>query len=103
MDLDATIVREQPVEGLLVPGRVYVERRAGFLKWVHFACPKCGEPIQLPIGAKPDSWSVSVDWLWRPTVRPSVWETESCGAHFFITKGEIRWCAEARSFGRFRT
>jgi hypothetical protein len=96
VDLDAAIVPEAPLEGPMATGTIFVERRGQFIKWAHFACPKCGESIQVPIGNKPDSWSISVDWLWRPTLHPSIWERASCGAHFFVIQGKIRWCAETR-------
>ena len=28
----------------------------------------------------------------RPTFSPSIWETESCGAHFFVRNGNLIWC-----------
>ena len=48
--------------------------------------------IQLPLAGK-QRWSVNVDYLRRPTIAPSIWETDSCGAHFFVRKGELLWCA----------
>ncbi|WP_428841303.1 DUF6527 family protein [Bradyrhizobium barranii] len=30
----------------------------------------------------------------RPTVAPSIWQTGSCRAHFFIRKGVIVWCRD---------
>lgn len=93
-DLEAVFVQEAPDNDSLDGRTLYVERRSGFIKWAHLACPKCDELISLPIGDKKDSWIISVDWLWRPTLRPSIWETESCGAHFFVTAGEVLWCRD---------
>ena len=86
-------VPESPTQDELRPHLLLVESRGGFLKWAHLSCPKCGEHIQLPMAGKP-SWSLKVDFLRRPTLAPSIWETGSCGAHFFIRKGAIIWCQE---------
>jgi hypothetical protein len=80
----------------LDPGVLYHEVRSGHPKWAHLACPKCGEHIQLQTAKAKTRWRVHLDWLNRPTVVPSIWETQSCGAHFFITRGKIRWVQEDR-------
>jgi hypothetical protein len=73
------------------PNLMVLEIRGGHLKWAHLSCPKCGDHIQLPLAGKA-RWSLKVDLLRRPTLAPSIWEKESCGAHFFVEKGELRWC-----------
>jgi len=87
-------VTESPTQDELRPNALFVEVRGGFLKWVHLPCPKCGEHIQLPMAGK-ERWSIKVDILRRPTLTPSIWQTNSCGAHFFVRKGSIVWCQEA--------
>jgi hypothetical protein len=82
---------ECPSPEELRPNLVILEIRGGYLKWAHLSCPKCGDHIQLPLAGK-TRWSVKVDVLRRPTFAPSIWETESCGAHFFVEKGELLWC-----------
>lgn len=84
-------VPEAPSSNDLVKGLLLVEIRGGYLKWAHLSCPKCGEHVQLPLTGS-GQWSVKIDLLCRPTIKPSIWEKASCGAHFFITKGRIRWC-----------
>ena len=64
---------------------IFLEIRDGYQNWAHFSCPRCGDHIQLPR-------SVKIDFLGRPTFVPSIWETESCGAHFFVKKGQLHWC-----------
>ncbi|WP_373856266.1 DUF6527 family protein [Acidiphilium multivorum] len=54
-------------------------------------CPRCSEHIQLQTAAG-SNWKITCDWLHRPTVQPSIWETEGCGAHFFVRKGRLIWC-----------
>ncbi|WP_354267071.1 DUF6527 family protein [Bradyrhizobium sp. I1.7.5] len=74
-------------------GFVFREVRGGYQKWLHLKCPRCGEHIQIQLaGAR--RWTISIDWLNRPTVAPSIWQTGSCRAHFFIRKGVIVWCRD---------
>ena len=72
-------------------GLVLVEMREGFLKWAHLGCPKCGDHIQLPLAGS-SRWTVDIDFFRRPTFAPSIWERTTCGAHFFLRKGNIEWC-----------
>lgn len=84
-------VSDCPTDAEMQYGRFYVEVRGGFLKWSHLLCPRCGDHVELPMkGTK--AWSLRVDFLGRPTLAPSVWEAEGCGAHFFVRKGRILWC-----------
>jgi hypothetical protein len=87
-------VAEPPLDANIAPNMLYREVRKSYPKWAHLMCPRCGDHIQLPIAASPRNWTVSVDWLNRPTVRPSIWETASCRAHFFVRRGELEWCAD---------
>lgn len=32
-----------------------------------------------------------IDSLNQPTVAPLSWDTQSCGAHFFVHKGKLLW------------
>lgn len=84
-------VLETPLEEELPADFLLVEIRDGHLKWVHLKCPKCGDHIQLPMAGK-ERWGITVDFLWRPTLAPSIWERQTCGAHFFIRKGQILGC-----------
>ena len=87
-------VPEQPFEHDTNPGMIYDEVRGGYRKWIHLRCPKCGEFIQLEAAGQRHSWTIKSDWLRRPTISPSIWETESCGAHFFVRKGRIVHCVD---------
>lgn len=89
-------VPESPTQEELRPNLLFVEMRGGFVKWAHLSCPKCGDHIQLPM-AGAQRWALRVDILRRPTLAPSIWETESCGAHFFVRKGDIMWCEDSSS------
>jgi Family of unknown function (DUF6527) len=71
-----------------------VVRSGQFLKWAVFKCPcGCGDKIALSLGAnRRPSWRVSLDWLKRPTVHPSMWQKDRCYAHFWIRNGAVEWC-----------
>jgi hypothetical protein len=93
-DFVLRIVPESP--DTLENGILYAEVRGGYLKWAHLRCPKCAEHIQLPVATAKSAWSLRRDVLGRPTITPSVWQTRTCGAHFFLRKGKIEWCLDAR-------
>lgn len=87
-------VDEAPLDVELKPDLVYREVRRSHPKWAHFTCPRCGEHIQVPVAASAGNWRISIDWLNRPTLAPSIWETETCGAHFVVQRGELLWCPD---------
>lgn len=62
-------------------------------KWVCFRCPGgCGEVIKLSLNTRQrPCWKVQTDELNRPTVEPSVRQLNSCGCHFWIREGNVRW------------
>jgi Family of unknown function (DUF6527) len=86
-------VAERPDAGEMTSSLLMVEKRGGHLKWAHFQCPKCGDHIQLPLSGE-ERWSITIDFLRRPTLAPSVWERRACGAHFFVRKGETLWFSQ---------
>src|SRR5690348_13335062 len=86
-------VDDTPSDAELRSGIVHRELREGHPKWAHFACPRCKEHISLPIVGR-KAWSLSVDLLRRPTLHPSIWQTGSCGAHFFVRRGKLIWCRD---------
>ena len=71
-----------------------IVRSGNFTKWACFRCPcGCGDKIALSLASeRTPSWRVSVDWLGRPTVAPSVWQRDRCHSHFWIKKGAVEWC-----------
>jgi hypothetical protein len=80
----------RPAAGDLGPCILILEIRDGHLKWAHLLCPKCNDHIELPMAGR-GKWTIKIDWFRRPTLSPSIWEKATCGAHFFIRSGEIRW------------
>jgi|SRR5579864_3536124 len=87
-------VPEGPDENELVDGIILREVRDGYAKWAHFGCPKCREHIRLPLAGN-KRWTFESDWLRRPSLHPSIWQTGSCGAHFFVRRGSVVWCSKA--------
>jgi len=61
---------------------------------VAFLCPcGCGIEIYLPVdGSNVETkWSLSLN-DGTPTITPSVAMRGGCMSHYFITRGEVRWC-----------
>jgi hypothetical protein len=90
-DLLTLDVSDAPDDDELLSSVLAREVRDGYPKWAHFLCMRCGEHIRIPV-AGPQGWALTVDWLRRPTLSPSVWQTGSCGAHFFLQRGRIIPC-----------
>ena len=90
----AAFVPECPEADEVTASLLMVEKREGHLKWAHLQCPKCGDHIQLPLAGR-ERWSVKLDVLRRPTLAPSIWEKQTCGAHFFVRKGKVVWCGRS--------
>jgi hypothetical protein len=78
----------------LAPSDLVVVRSGAFTKWACLRCPcGCGDKIALSLDAdRRPSWRVSVDWLRRPSLSPSVWRHGGCHSHFWIKSGAVEWC-----------
>ncbi len=76
------------------PRVLYVLSEQGLHLQASMACPEgCGTVINLNL--LPDDhpmWRLAVDSSGAPTLHPSVWRREGCGAHFFLRGGRIVWC-----------
>lgn len=88
---------DMPAPDELVPGQLIVVGPAGRPKWATFLCPSgCGTPILLSLS--PDRrprWTVSFDWLGRPSLEPSVRRKDGCRCHFWMRRGQIDWCKDS--------
>ncbi|MDV4146480.1 DUF6527 family protein [Shimia sp. FJ5] len=71
--------------------------RDGVDKWACFHCPSgCGETIKLSLSKnRMPRWTAMSDWLRRPTISPSVRQTNECRCHFWIRCGRIDWCRDS--------
>lgn len=78
------------------PARPPDESGPGYEKWAVFRCPKHeDEIIQLSLmqNRRP-RWSITLDFLDRPTIHPSVRQLDGAYAHFWVKSGAIDWCAD---------
>ena len=81
----------------LTSGRMIIVRSGRLDKWGCFRCPGgCGEKLQLSLSQKRrPRWSIAVDWFGRPSVSPSIRQTNACRCHFWIKKGRVEWCRDS--------
>ena len=96
-DLVAQIVSEHPRRECIEPGFIYIVEGQGYKKWAYFRCPADeNEIIQLSLMERQrPRWDITIDWLNRPTVQPSVRQLEGSYAHFWIKKGSLEWCEDS--------
>lgn len=83
-----------PAKDRLSESDLVIVRSGDFLKWAVFRCPcGCGEKLSLSLASnRRPSWRVTMDWLSRPTVSPSVWQRGGCHSHFWLRRGNVEWC-----------
>lgn len=80
----ARIVPDHPALPALTPDVIHLVGDRRHQKWAYLVCPcKCGTPIMLSLSkTRHPRWEVKLNWLERPTVRPSIWQTAGCYSHF---------------------
>lgn len=96
-DLLATSRPTYP-DAALPLGELVVVEDAGIQKWACLQCPGgCGKTISLSLNpTRRPRWGVRWDFWNRPTIEPSVHQTDDCGCHFWIRQGRIDWCKDGR-------
>lgn len=94
-DLVGRIMDRHPTPAELKTGVFIIVRDDNRQKWACFRCPGgCGEKLQLPLRpSKRPRWAVTLDWLRRPSVTPSVHQLNNCRCHFWLKGGTVEWCA----------
>ena len=97
VEIVAVISFDYPEQRALAPGVLHVVGGKGYQKWAYFSCPcRCGAPIMLSLSAnRRPRWRVKIDCLDRPTVEPSVWQTDGCHSHFWVKQGRIEWVGDS--------
>ncbi|APR51152.1 hypothetical protein CA223_18985 [Sphingomonas koreensis] len=97
-DLAARIMNRHPNPEELPPGTVVIVKDGRVEKWACLRCPGgCGEKLMLSLNqARRPRWSVSLDWLCRPSITPSINQLNACGCHFWIKDGAVEWCRDSR-------
>lgn len=93
----ANATRRQPYPQELEEGELALVRDEQHDKWACFRCPGgCGQKIQLSLSSQRNPrWNVTLDYLDRPTVSPSVRMTNHCGCHFWLRQGVVTWCPDS--------
>jgi hypothetical protein len=92
-ELIAKFSADYPDQVSLPPGLLHVVGGPNYQKWAYLKCPcNCGALIMLSLAtARRPHWQVKIDWLDRPTIVPSVWQTDGCFSHFWVKAGRINW------------
>ena len=95
----AILSAEYPDLASLPPGLLHIVGGKHYQKWAYLKCPcNCGAEIMLSLSAaRRPRWRVKLDWLHRPTIEPSIWQTEGCFSHFWIRKGSVDWVKDSGS------
>lgn len=90
-------VQRHPAPDEVLLGEIVIVQAQSHLKWACFRCPGgCGGRFQLSLHpSRRPRWTVSGDWLNRPSIDPSVHQGTGCGAHFWIRDGEVAWCKDS--------
>lgn len=96
-DFVLRFVDEHPAPEQLRHGEIVVVRGKEHHKWACLRCPGgCGNRLQLSLNpSRRPRWTIESDWLERATLDPSVRQIGACGAHFWLQKGIVRWCADS--------
>lgn len=76
-DFVVQIVPQHPTPEQIKLGRMLIVKDSGHWKWACFQCPTCGETILLSLSQiRRPRWKLMIDWLGRPTVYPSIRQTD---------------------------
>ena len=96
-DILAKMVAESPASEAIENKTMYIVSEKRHAKWAYFRCPADrDEMIQLCLmpNHRP-RWMITIDFLGRPTVNPSIRQLDGSFAHFWIRKGQINWCKDS--------
>jgi hypothetical protein len=74
----AVVTPEYPEPSALPRGVLRIVGAEGYKKWAYLSCPcGCAAPIMLSLARKRrPRWRLTIDWLDRPTIQPSIRQTE---------------------------
>ena len=88
-DYYARFTCSMPVLSDVEPGCVVIVRQDGKTKWACLRCPcATGALVRLSLNENQSPhWYVSVDFLARPTILPSIHQTDGCRCHYWIKSG----------------
>lgn len=97
-DFVSRVVPSHPSPEEIALGEIVIVGDRKYQKWACFRCPdNCGEIVLLSLNpSRHPSWRVTVDWLSRPTLHPSVRQLADCKCHFWVREGRVDWCEDSR-------
>lgn len=96
-DLIVRFVADHPHQEAMEAGVIYVVGGRGYQKWALFRCPHHKEEI-IQLSLMPNRrprWTITADFLERPTLDPSVRQLAGSYAHFWVRRGKVDWCADS--------
>ena len=84
---------------------LYLTQIGPLRKWASFGCPdNCGKIVRLRLASSESPhWKVTIDWLGRATVTPSIRQLTTCSCHFWVRHGCIQWCGDTPQIRRTAT
>lgn len=87
-------VSSHPSNDAVKNDQIWIIRDRKLMKWGRLRCPcGCEEIILLSLSSsRSPRWQVSLDWLGRPSISPSVRRLDGCRSHFWIRSGKVDWC-----------
>ncbi|MGB9498699.1 MAG: DUF6527 family protein [Dissulfuribacterales bacterium] len=93
-DLTVKNVPDHPLRDNINEANIFVVGGRTYQKWAYLRCPcGCNEIIMLSLAkTRKPNWSVRMDFLNRPTIYPSIWQTSGCRSHFWVQEGAVNWC-----------
>ena len=95
-ELVGVLVSDHPLPEAVEAAKIYIVGGSSHQKWAVFRCPKHEEEIvQLSLmqNRRP-RWTITMDFLDRPTIHPSVRQLDRAYAHFWVKSGCVDWCAD---------
>ena len=101
-DLVSKVMGRHPSPTDLPSGTLIVVKDGELEKWACLRCPGgCGEKLMLSLNAaRRPRWTVTSDWLRRPSITPSINQLNACRCHFWITSGVVHWCEDSERYDR---
>ncbi len=93
VDFTIKIAESNPTPDKILGQQIYIVGGKGYKKWAYLRCPcGCNDIVTLSLMEKHrPNWRLKIDRLNRPTIYPSIWKTDGCRSHFWITKGKLEW------------
>jgi hypothetical protein len=92
------LIRTEGLPERLSPAHLYVVGERGEDWFAAMSCP-CGCGAKIDLNLVPPGrpcWALTVHVDGSPTLSPSVWRRDDCGAHFFVRRGRIVWARESQ-------